>query len=218
MGEVDARRRILCFGDSNTHGYIPMGGRYGEDVRWPTRMASLLGDGFAVVEEGVNGRTCVFDDPVSGGFRSGADALPVCLMSHDPLDVVLLMLGTNDTKARFNMSAPAIARAMMQLVNISRQYAVDADGQPSHVVIVAPPPIDENHLNRSDRDIFGDRAAEVSRGLAREYRVLSKLLRCHFMDAGLYAQASPRDGIHLDEEGHARLAQAMADLVRKIVQ
>ena len=64
------RKRILCFGDSNTYGYIPLGGRYDEDVRWPTVMAGLLGDGYTVIEEGLNGRTCVFDDPVSGGYKS----------------------------------------------------------------------------------------------------------------------------------------------------
>ena len=69
-------KRILCFGDSNTYGYDPRGGRYGEDERWPMRLSAALGEGFSVVEEGFGGRTCVYDDPIEGGYKSGASYLP----------------------------------------------------------------------------------------------------------------------------------------------
>ena len=106
------KRRILCFGDSNTHGTNPVGPRYGEDERWPALLQAMLGEDYRVLEEGFGGRTIAFDDPVEGGYKSAMDYLPPCLMSHDPLDLVIVMLGTNDTKQRFAMSAPAIAQAL----------------------------------------------------------------------------------------------------------
>ena len=211
------QKRILCFGDSNTHGYTPLGERYDESVRWPTAMARLLGEGCTVIEEGLNGRTCVFDDPVGGGYRSGLDYLPPCLMTHNPLDVVILMLGTNDTKARFNMSAAAIARAMMQLVHVVKQYAVKANGEPSRIIVASPAPILDCLIDRRDVEIFGAQAPEVSRGLAREYRKVSKLMRCDFFDAGTASEVSTVDGVHLTEEVHRRLAHAMAEKIRTIL-
>ena len=109
------QKRILCFGDSNTYGYIPQGGRYDENTRWPMRLAQLLGPAYAVVEEGFNGRTLVFDDLVEGGYKSGYDYLPPCLMSHNPLEVVIIMLGINDTKRRFGLTPMTIGQGMMQL-------------------------------------------------------------------------------------------------------
>ena len=116
------KKRILCFGDSNTWGYTPKGGRYDDETRWPMRMQRVLGDRYTVIEEGMNGRTCLFDDPVEGGYKSGAAYLPPCLMSHSPLDCVILMLGSNDTKQRFGMNAKTIGEAMMQLVRLARLY------------------------------------------------------------------------------------------------
>ena len=212
------RKRILCFGDSNTYGYIPLGGRYDEDVRWPTVMAGLLGDGYTVIEEGLNGRTCVFDDPVSGGYKSGVGYLPPCLMTHNPLDAVILMLGTNDAKSRFHMSAIDIGRAMTQLITTAKQYALDANGSPSKIIVVSPPPLREEAMNRLDQSIFGAESAEASRALAREYRLHAKLMHCEFLDAGKFAGVSEKDGIHLTAEGHICLARAMAEKALAVLQ
>ena len=85
------KKRILCFGDSNTWGYMTSGGRFDEETRWPMRLEKLLGPEYTVIEEGFNGRTCVFDDPIEGGYKSGLTYLPPCVMSHSPLDLVILM-------------------------------------------------------------------------------------------------------------------------------
>ena len=130
--------RILCFGDSNTYGYNPKGGRYGESERWTARLAARLGA--TVIEEGLGGRTCVLDDPTEGGYKSGAAYLPPCLMSHAPLDAVVLMLGTNDAKARFGLTPVTIGEGLAQLVRLIRLYGADAAGQSPAVLIVAPPP------------------------------------------------------------------------------
>ena len=201
------KKRILCFGDSNTYGYDPRGGRYDEDTRWPTRLGKLLGDDYTVIEEGFGGRTCVFDDPTEGGFKSGAAYLPPCLMSHNPLDLVMIMLGTNDTKRRFGMSPMTIGDGMMQLVRLTRWYGADAQGQPPRVMIVAPAPISEAVRRARFAECFGPDAPEVSRGLAAEFRRISRLLRCDFLDAGAWAEPSEADGVHLTAEAHARLAE-----------
>ena len=150
------QKRILCFGDSNTYGYPPVGGRYDENTRWPMRLNRELGSGFTVIEEGFNGRTCVFDDPVEGGFKSGVRYLPPCLMTHNPLDAVLLMLGTNDTKLRFGMTPMTIGQAMMQLVHTAKLYAVNDAGKTSRIIIVAPPPILDSLMQTRHAECFGE--------------------------------------------------------------
>lgn len=211
------QKRILCYGDSNTYGYIPTGGRYDENTRWPMRMQRLLGESYAIIEEGFNGRTCVFDDPVEGGFKSGVQYLPPCLMTHNPLDAVLIMLGTNDTKVRFGMTPMTIGQSMMQLVRTAKQYAVNEAGEVSHIVIVAPPLILDNLMQTRHAECFGPQAIAVSAGLPRELRRISKLMRCDFFDASPYAEVSPLDAVHMTAQGHLRLGEAMADKIRSFL-
>ena len=209
------KKRILCFGDSNTWGYDPRGGRYDEETRWPMRLQMLLGDGYTVAEEGFNGRTCVYDDPIEGGYKSGAAYLPPCLMSHNPLDLVIIMLGTNDTKRRFNLTPMTIGEGMMQLIRLTRLYAADVQGNPPKVLVVAPPPIRENLMKSRHGECFGEQAVAVSKGLAAEYARIAKLLRCEFFDAASWAEVSSIDAVHLTKEGHLGLAEG---LFRKITQ
>ena len=209
------QKRILCYGDSNTYGYIPTGGRYDENTRWPMRMQRVLGDGYAVIEEGFNGRTIVFDDPVEGGFKSGVAYLPPCLMSHNPLEAVLIMLGTNDTKVRFGMTPMTIGQSMMQLVRTAKQYAVNEAGEASRIIVVAPPRILDNLMATRHAECFGEQAIAVSAGLSRELRRITKLMRCDFFDAEPYAEVSPLDAVHMTAEGHLRLGDAMAEKIRK---
>ena len=209
------QKRVLCYGDSNTYGYIPTGGRYDEHTRWPMRMQELLGPGYAVVEEGFNGRTCVFDDPTEGGFKSGVEYLPPCLMSHNPLDAVILMLGTNDTKVRFGMTPMTIGQGMMQLVRTAKLYAVNGAGKPARIIVAAPPRILDNLMQTRHAECFGEQAIAVSAGLSRELRRICKLMRCDFFDAVPYAEVSSLDAVHMTANGHLRLAEAMADKIRR---
>ena len=108
----DHPAQILCFGDSNTWGYVPLTvDRYPESVRWTGVMAQALGAGFRIIEEGQNGRTTVWDDPLEGDNKNGLRYLPACLESHHPLDLVIIMLGTNDLKARWNLCARTCSHA-----------------------------------------------------------------------------------------------------------
>lgn len=212
-------RRILCYGDSNTYGYDPLSGaRYGEDVRWPTRLLFDLGPGYAVVEEGFNGRTTVYDDPAEGGYKSGLGYLPPCLMSHNPLWAVAIMLGTNDLKQRFHLNAYTIAYCATQLVRCARQYALGPDGAPARVLLIAPPQVGDWVSDTLMAPVFGPEAAEISRGLAREYERFARLLHCDFLDAARHVQPSRADGVHLSAEGHRALAAAVAAKIREMIK
>lgn len=207
-------KRVLCYGDSNTWGYIVTGGRYDEHTRWPMRLGELLGDNWTVVEEGFNGRTCVCDDPVEGGYKSGVNYLPPCLMSHNPLDVVILMLGTNDTKRRFGLTPMSIGQSMMQLVRVCKLYGMNADGDPPHIIITAPPPILDNLMETRHAECFGEQAIAVSKGLGPELRRVSKLLRVDFFDAAPFAEVSPLDAVHMTARGHLQLAEALSEKLK----
>jgi len=211
------KKRILCFGDSNTYGTRPNGGRYDENTRWTMRLQTLLGSDYTVIEEGFGGRTTVFDDPIEGGFKSGADYLPPCLMSHNPIDLVILMLGANDSKMRFNMSSRTIAEGCMRLIRLIRLYGMDEHGSPCKILLTAPPPVGEWVMDTPYAQVFGPNAAAVTRGLAAEYARYARLMRCDFMDAGLYAQPSREDSLHITADGHERLAQAFADRVHTLI-
>ncbi|MFT3850616.1 MAG: SGNH/GDSL hydrolase family protein [Propionivibrio sp.] len=136
-------RQILCFGDSNTWGYAPISAeRYPRDVRWTGVMAAQLGSRFHVVEEGQNGRTTVWDDPLEGGHKNGLTYLTACLESHHPIDLVILMLGTNDLKARFALPALDIAAGGERLVQTIQHTGWGVDGKAPAILLAAPPPID----------------------------------------------------------------------------
>ncbi|MDL2205723.1 SGNH/GDSL hydrolase family protein [Eubacteriales bacterium OttesenSCG-928-N13] len=212
------KKRILCFGDSNTWGYAPNGERYDETIRWPMRMAAMLGDDYIVVEEGFNGRTTVLDDPSEGGYKSGANYLPPCLMTHNPLDLVILMLGTNDTKCRFGMSAFAISQGMTQLIKLTRIYAENRDKQPPRILLVSPVPNGDWIMETLMGPIFGGQSPEVSRDLADTYRKLALQEKIDYLDAGALAETSREDAIHLSPEGQIALANGIGAKVRAILE
>ena len=210
------KTRILCFGDSNTWGYMPTGGRYDDETRWPMRMQRVLGEKYTVIEEGLNGRTTVFDDPVEGGYKSGAAYLPVCLMSHNPLDAVVIMLGSNDTKQRFGMNAKTIGEGVMQLVRLAKLYGFNENGEAPRIIIAAPAPFLDNLMQAGHGPCFGPRAIGVSFDLIKEYERVARLLRCDYFDASDAAEVSPIDAVHLTRNGHLRLGEAMADKIKEL--
>ncbi|MEO8241445.1 MAG: SGNH/GDSL hydrolase family protein [bacterium] len=207
-------RTILCFGDSNTHGTRPMpdldgAGRFGHAARWPSVMGRDLGAGFEVIAEGHPGRTTVHDDPMEGPHRSGVRVLPSLLESHKPLDMVIVMLGTNDLKNCFHVGPADIAFCLDRLVRLIRGFDAGVDGPPA-VIVVAPPPILEVGCLA---EMFAGGAAK-SRGLADAVRAMTARLGVRFFDAGPVLQVSPVDGIHYEAEGQVALGLAMAAAVR----
>ncbi len=202
--------QILCYGDSNTWGHIPVtAGRYPRSARWPGVMAERLGSRFAVIEEGQCGRTTVWDDPLEGD-KNGLRYLPACLESHMPLDMVILMLGTNDLKARFSLTALDIALGAERLVQVILKSGCGVSGHPPAILLAAPPPI--NPLDDVGAEMFfGGR--EKSAFLARRYAAVAEKWGCQFLDVGTVIAVDPADGVHYSEQSHRLLGEAMADRV-----
>jgi lysophospholipase L1-like esterase len=209
-----ARRSLLCFGDSNTHGTVALRelgarDRLASDSRWPGVLAGRLGPGWQVVEEGHPGRTTVHDDPIEGAHRNGRTALPVLLESHRPLDAVIVMLGTNDLKARFSLPAFDIALGVEKIATDILRSEAGPDGGPPALLLVAPVPILETGLLGP----MFEGGCEKSRRLAPLISDLAARLGVAFVDAGAHAAVDPVDGIHLDATAHATLGAAFADAV-----
>jgi lysophospholipase L1-like esterase len=206
-------RTIVCFGDSNTHGADPVDGmRLPRDVRWPGVMSTQLGDGFEVIEEALSGRTTVWDSPLAPG-RNGRDYLLPCLWSHEPVDLVIIMLGTNDLKAIHGVTANEIASGAGVLVDLARQSLAGPGDTPPGVILVAPVPLTEA-TDRSEVWGFGS-ARQESLRLAERFEIVAKGRGVPFFDAGSVAEVSPLDGVHLDADAHRALGTALAPVVRE---
>lgn len=213
-----ATKTILCFGDSNTWGCVPvvsMGRalRFSREQRWPGVLRQELGPGYEVIEEGCPGRTTAWDDPIEGDMN-GQTHLPHILYSHQPLDLVTIMLGTNDLKARFGKRAYDIALAAGTLVDVVRkQYFIV--GTTPQVLLIAPPPVPDDMP-----EIFGEMfwgAGEKSKSFGRFFRQVAEMFDCGFLDAGQVIASSRVDGIHLDADAHLKLGQAVARSVREML-
>ncbi|WGF89015.1 SGNH/GDSL hydrolase family protein [Marinivivus vitaminiproducens] len=208
-----ASRTVLCYGDSNTHGTKPLTRpdvleRFDEPDRWPGVLRALLGREWTVIEEGLPARTTVHDDPIEGRHKNGLTTLRACLESHVPIDAIVLMLGTNDLKARFGLTPADIAGGLAVLLDEIRVTGlVSTLGQP-RLLVMAPVPIEETGFLG---DIFKGGAAK-SRELARLYREVATAYGASFLDAGQHATVSPIDGIHYEADEHRRLGKAVSKL------
>lgn len=207
-------RTLLCYGDSNTHGTMPVHqtgarARYAHRHRWTSLLAREL-PGWEVIAEGHPGRTTLHDDPVEGPHRNGLTVLPAILESHRPVDLVLLMLGTNDLKARFSVTAADIALSLERLVRVIRASGAGPMGGAPGVLLAAPPPIRE--LGCLGPVFEGGEAK--SQRLGAEIAAVAARNGLPFVDlAGLVA-VSQVDGIHYEESAAPVLARAFADAVR----
>ncbi|MDH3450841.1 MAG: SGNH/GDSL hydrolase family protein [Gammaproteobacteria bacterium] len=205
---------IVCYGDSNTWGADPGsdGDRFAHDERWTGVLRSGLGEGYWIIEEGLNGRTTVWDDPIEGD-KSGKAYLAPCLETHRPFDLITLMLGTNDTKQRFSLSAADIAAGMETLVKLVKRSEAGRDGAAPGILVMAPPPI----ATLSDyRDMFSG-ATEKSRQLGRLYAKVAADHGCHFFDTGAIIVSSDLDGIHFEKSQHQRLGEALVPRIRELL-
>ena len=212
------KRHIVCFGDSNTHGYCAVtGGRFDETQRWCCILQEKLGEDFLVLEEGLSGRTTCFEDPIHEGLSGLAYIYP-CLMSHEPVDLLIIMLGTNDTKERFGASAACIALGLKRL--IAKAVATTdcwRDGKAS-ILVVAPQNIDRQYMNTEIAATMGRGCAEKSEGLAEEYKKIAQLTGCYYLDANEFVTVQPNDidYMHLTAEGHRQLAAGLTGKIREI--
>jgi CubicO group peptidase (beta-lactamase class C family)/lysophospholipase L1-like esterase len=223
--ESGPARRILVFGDSNTWGWIPVEQgfpttRYGANTRWPGVARAALGHGFEIVEEGLNGRTTDLADPsvpLTGAGLDGSAYLPAAIASHLPLDLVVIMLGTNDLKSGFDRSTAEIAAGVGRLAGIVRSMdqAVWTAYPAPKVLVVAPPPLTQT--DKFPAEVFAGGSAK-SLELAERYAAAAKQAGAEFLDAGALTAADGVDGLHLSEAAHRKIGLAVASRVRAMLE
>ena len=195
-------KRILCIGDSNTWGYIPGSGeRYEKNVRWTGKLAQTLGENYEVIEEGMNGRTTAFTDKIEPG-TAALDYLYPCLISQFPLDYIIVMLGTNDTKTRYGLD-----EVLLKIEETCRRKS-----QTPEKIVIAPADL----YPKKDWIEFTAESAQKAGGLTEEYRSIAALHHAEFLSARevLGAECIGCDGIHFTEAGHQKLAEAVAFIIR----
>ncbi len=212
------KKHIVCYGDSNTHGYCAeTGGRFNEEERWTCLLQAYLGDKFLVLEEGLSGRTTCFDDPIHEGL-CGLDYLYPCLMSHEPVDLLIIMLGTNDTKERFGVSPACIALGLKRL--IAKAQATDCwRDQKPNILVVTPQNIAPQYMDTAVALTMGKGCAEKSQELGEQFALIAQAMGCHYLDANkmLTAKTNKVDFMHLTESGHGQLAAGLANFILGII-
>jgi len=205
------KKRILCYGHSLTWGTSPeIGKRHGVQDRWPAVLAAHLGDRADVIAEALPGRTTAFDNPTSRDNLNGASMLPALLASHHPLDLIIIMLGTNDLTHYVAGTAGAAMAGMRRLIQLVRTHEVpygERHGIVPDILIIAPQPLVE-----VGHPVFIGQVAQ-SKQIAPYYRMLADEYDCGFFDAGTVAQTSSLDGVHLDAENTVRLGEALVEVV-----
>ena len=209
---------ILCYGDSNTYGYMPETGyRYPKNVRWTGVLQNLLGERFTVIEEGCNGRTTIFDDPVEG-WKNGRDYLKPCLNSHKSIDIVIMMLGSNDLKECFHASAEDIANGAEVLVKDIIEFTQIKQGFVPHIILVSPPEIGERINESVFYGNFTEDAIGRSKEFSKYYKKVADSNGCIFVDAASYIKPSEEDSLHLTAEGHMKLAEVLYDTIIEMLK
>jgi lysophospholipase L1-like esterase len=218
---MGGRRRILCFGDSLTWGWMPIGEvvpttRYPFEQRWTGVLAAQLGENFEIIEEGLSGRTTDLDDPADPRLN-GSAYLPVALASHLPLDLVILQLGTNDTKTYFHRSAYEIAFGMSKLlVQVGTSAGGVGTAYPApRALVIAPPPL--GSMTDPWLQATFEGAQAKSRELASHYEALARFFKVDFLNAGEFLMTDGVDGIHLTSQNNAALGMAIAEKVTTIL-
>jgi lysophospholipase L1-like esterase len=209
-------KTVLCYGDSLTWGYIPDGsGRHALADRWPSVLQAELGTSVNIVADGLNGRTTAYDDHLSGFQRNGAKTLTTVLGTHFPLDLVIIMLGTNDMKTFLCGNAQGAKRGIQRLIEIVRTAPFQLKAPPPQLLVMSPPAL--GATEGPEFRLTFEQGVEQSRLLAEFYRDAADMAGCAFFDAGSVAKTSPLDGVHLDAENTRAIGKAVAPIVRGIL-
>jgi lysophospholipase L1-like esterase len=210
-------KTVLCYGDSLTWGYDAVGpGRHALADRWPSVLQAALGPDVQVIAEGLNGRTTAFDDNLAGEDRNGVRTLPTLLGTHSPLDLVIILLGSNDMKPWIHGNPLAAKQGMARLVNIVRGHVYPLEAEAPQVLLVSPPAVSRTENAEFAGMFAGGDAA--SRQLAAFYSQLADEAGCGFFDAGSVAETTPVDGVHLDAENTRAIGASLAPLVRMMLE
>jgi lysophospholipase L1-like esterase len=212
-------KSILCYGDSLTYGHNPIPGapRHAHEDRWPGALEVGLAGKVRVIAEGLGGRTTVHDDWYADADRNGARVLPTLLSSHGPLDMVILMLGTNDLKPFHGRTGLEASYGVRRLIQIVRAHAAAQNEPMPAIILVAPPPLsDTKHPEMMVH--FGEQTAvDASKTLARYYKLRAEEEGVAFFDASTVAQPDPNDGVHLDAKNTRAIGEALVPIVKELL-
>ena len=207
-------KSVLCYGDSNTWGCNPVTGeRHKYKDRWTTILQELLGADYLVIPEGLNGRTTVWDDPIEG-HKNGSTYLTPCLESHKPLDLVIIMLGTNDLKVRFSLPASDIAAGAGVLVDIVKKSECGLRGEAPKILLLIPP---QTRKLTAFKSMF-EGSKKVSQCFPEEFRSVAEEKRVEFINIGEYVRLSDADGIHFESDQLVILANLIAEKVKSLLE
>jgi lysophospholipase L1-like esterase len=209
---VNERKTVVFFGDSNTHGSMPMHHlddvrRYPCNERWSGIVAGSLGLGWQVHEEGLPGRTTVHDDPIEGSHLRGISSVPVIMGTHTPIDVVVLALGVNDLKARFSVGPADIAGSIESVVRAIRASSATPGLTLPRIIIVSPPPI----LETGCLGTYFMGGRQKSELLPSHLRTTADRCDAGFIEAGAHVRSSEVDGIHWDADQQSLFAEVIVD-------
>lgn len=206
-------KNVLCFGDSLTWGFdAQTGGRHRLQDRWPSSLANSIGSDVHVVAEGLNGRTTAFDDHTGDCDRNGARILPTLLASHEPLDLVIIMLGTNDLKEVIVRTANGSTMGLKRVVSTIRRHDWRETGADPDILIVCPPRFSDT-ANTDISAMFPDGHGQ-SRMLPTLLSDLADQLNCGFFDANSVCETTKIDGIHMDAKNTKDLGEGLASTVK----
>lgn len=195
-------KKVLCFGDSNTFGFIPESGkRYDKNTRWSGILTQLAAEKFEIIEAGCNNRTAFSDNP-AGFEQTGYKVLPTLLKKD--LDCVILAIGVNDLQIFYNPTLEEIKNGMRRLVDIVREHCPNAK-----IILVSPARLTENIFNGYFRAMFDKISIEKSLHLSEIYENIAKEKNCRFADWDKIVTVSPKDGLHLEPDAHKKIAEAM---------
>ena len=208
-------KTILCYGDSLTWGYDPRdGSRYPFDQRWPGVLEKELGKGFRVVEEALSGRTVVTDSPLLPN-RNGLKMLKPLLESHAPIDLCVLMLGTNDTASNYHLTASDIATGYLALIWAIERSQAGPNGRTPQVLLVAPPLLGKMS---GIVELFYKGREETLQALPKACKAVADSSGCLFLDASQCVRASKLDGVHLAPQEHRILAIQIKKIIAPILR
>lgn len=202
-------KKVLCFGDSNTFGFIPESGkRYDKNTRWSGILAKLAAEKFEIIEAGCNNRTAFTDNP-AGFEQTGYKVLPTLLKKD--LDCVILAIGVNDLQFFYNPTLEEIKTGMRRLVDIVREHCPKAE-----IILVSPARLTDNIFNGYFRAMFDKMSIEKSLYLSEIYESIAKEKNCRFADWDKIVTVSPKDGLHLEPDAHKKIAEAMFEILYQI--
>ncbi|MFC0015038.1 MULTISPECIES: GDSL-type esterase/lipase family protein [Allobacillus] len=211
------RKRIVCFGDSNTWGLnAETMKRFPENVRWTGLLQEKLSDEYQVIEEGLPGRTSVVDDPLLEGMN-GIDYIVPCIKSHAPVELLIIMLGTNDTKERFGLTAHNIAQGITRLAKKAQEAHEEIYDKALQVLVIAPPMIGSHYKKTEVRKSMGDNCDIKSSELPGFLKEFVTNTNIFFLDASKEVVMNEIDYMHLDENGHKQLSELVLKKVRYVL-